>query len=222
MPRQPILLYLFRGNSMKILAILIFLVLGWLQPLHSAITFTTVQQTPGPIVQGTIARFDILISENAGSVNLGGVDFGIEISGVANHGGIFTDGMAISSFTGGATATGGFFPNSFPSSAADFSNTIAGILAIGGTPVRIATIDLDTSIPGVIVGNYSLTLTPLANGIKDSGNNDLPVSASAYSTSYSISAVPEPTSIALIGFVGTLICVRRLRKRVVLRTTISR
>jgi hypothetical protein len=198
---------------MRIFAICFFALIGMVNSSQGALVFSMVQQVAGPITQGNTAVFDIFVADNSATPVLGGVDFTVTIA--SPNGGVFSAGSVPATFRGGATVFSGGWIDPFPlSSNAGFSlsvNNGPGLFTMNTSPALLATVSVSTV--GSLVGDYDLTLTPDPDGLLDIGFNPLTSSASSYITSYSISAVPEPTSIALVSLIGGAVGVRFWRKK---------
>ncbi len=177
----------------------------------ASIVFSLTQATPGPITLGSSAIFTVQISSDSGTINnLAGIDFVIE----ANDPGFTGTAVAGGQFTAGTNdffAPNGGFALAFPSSFQVFGANAGAGLTLTSTPTTLATLTLSTA--GATAGNYTMNLSSLL--AVDPLFNSLPVVAAApLAYSIIITAVPEPSSLALIGLAITLTCTRRRKSKV--------
>jgi len=185
--------------------------------LHAAITFS-VQQVGGsvPIQLGSSAVFNIFIAPDVGTIsNLAGIDVRVGADDAGLDGNQTSGGRFISATSDLFPASAGGWPNIFPTSAAVFgANSSATGRAVDAfsIPILLGTLTLGTT--GATLGNHVLTLgRPNGTGLTavDLGGNSIGVTLPAASLGYSI--VPEPSSFALLGLLGTTALTRFWYKR---------
>ncbi len=178
----------------------------------AAIVFSLVQDPskPGPITLGNTAIFSVQISSDSGTINnLAGIDFVIQAEDPTFTGNATSGGQFISGTNDFFGPNGGFalgFPTSFQVFGAN-----AGIgLTITSTPQTIATLTLSTV--GATPGTYTMDLSGLV--AVDPLFNSLPI-VEETPLLYTIAAVPEPGSLALICVATTLFGLRRRKSNAV-------
>ena len=155
---------------------------------------------PGPIVEGTSAVFDIFARSTTGNQDFGFFGFDLVVSTPA--GAPLTDGRGGRFVNPATNLLGGFgwsFDNSNPAKAFFDGTSSATIPSIGSNNIKIATSTLAT--PGATLGNYLMDfrLVSVTRGLADSFSA---ITSSGQSTSFSITAVPEPSSMALLCVAG--------------------
>lgn len=162
----------------------------------------------GPIVEGTSAVFDIFARSTTGNQDFGFFAFDLIVSTPA--GAPLTDARG-GRFTNPATnLLGGFgwsFNNNNPAIALFDGQSSATIPSFGSNNTRIGSITLAT--PGATLGNYLMdfrNVTALTSGF-------VTIPSSGLSTSFSITAVPEPSSMALLCVAGVAAWSYRRRAR---------
>lgn len=185
----------------------------------ASIVFSLIQDpsTPGPITLGNSAVFTVQISSDSGTINnLAGVDFVIEANDPGFTGTAIAGGQFVSGTNDLFDPNGGFvlpFPSSFQVFGAN-----AGVgLTITAAPTTVAKLTLSTA--GATAGNYTMNLSSLL--AVDPGFNALPILAAAPLAYSIITAVPEPSSLVLIGLATALTCTRRRKSKVAAATNIS-
>lgn len=186
----------------------------------AAISFS-VQQVGGstPIQLGSSAVFNIFIAPDTGTIsNLAGIDVRVGADDPTQIVGDITTGGRFISATSDLFPVGsGGWPNIFPTSAAVFGanrSATGSAVAAFSTPILLGTLTLGTT--GATLGNHVLTLGRSdGTGLTalDLGNNSLGVTSQPVSLNYSIVAVPEPSSLALLGLLGTTALTRLWYKR---------
>jgi hypothetical protein len=201
------------------LALSLILTLCLAQCASASIVFSLIQDpsTPGPIVLGSTAVFTVQISSDSGTINnLAGVDFVIEaddplFTGTAIAGGQFISG------TNDLFGPLGGFVLAFPSSFQVFGANAGTGLTITAEPTTVARLTLSTA--GATAGDYTMNLSSLL--AVDPGFDALSIVAAAPLAYTIITAVPEPSSLALVGLAITLTCTRRRKSKVAAATNIS-
>ncbi len=216
---------------MRFIAVVFGLALGFCPLSRADIIFTLVQATPGPITVGNSMDFNLFmraaggVVDNSGGIlsanGIAGIDFRVNAAdplelGTATLGGVFTSG------------TSDYFPAAnvplpyqipFPSSLAYFAGNNGTGLALGTTDQLVATLKLGTT--GATTGTYSMGLNVVT--VVDAGFAPFTISTSNSTSSikYTITAVPEPSSLCLIGLVfsGLVATNRFLRKKSKSRAT---
>lgn len=172
----------------------------------------TISSSNSIITLGDSSTFEIRVRSDNGLIpNLAAIDFNLNANDPGSTGAVVSGGR----FTSGVSnyfpaAAGGFFPL-FPTSSAAFSANQAQGLPLD-TSQLLATLTLSTA--GATAGNYQMLL----NGIEvlDSNNGNIPFSFDNAGGifNYSITAVPEPSSMALLGLTLAGVGVAsRLRRR---------
>lgn len=196
-----------RKVLMRVFLACLFAVVGLVNTSSAAMVFTTVRQNSNPILIGDNVSFNIVVfSNDANVLNLVGPSGDISISGLAGQGGVFTSGTV-------AGISGGFFGG--PSgSTTQFATSFANVQLINTTPFTVGTLTINTA--GAVEGTYNLNSVPdLSDFAWDdfSGNPQPAYAVIGGSTSFTITAVPEPTSMVLVGLVGGCAGLRLWRKR---------
>ena len=167
---------------------------------HADVVFTLAQVVPGPISVGTTSVFNILISSNAGPVNIGGL--ALEIN--ANHNLV----GGTSDFFDPGFGNWGIFgsPNN------SFGGSDALGKPLGATPTLLGTVTL--SAMGAVPGTYSISLADLSvDGVPSSVIPTINSGPLSYTIAAS-GAAPEPASGFLLLAGACLIapqCCRRSR-----------
>jgi hypothetical protein len=163
---------------------------------------------PGPIVEGTSAVFDIFARSTTANEQFGFFAFDLVVSTPA--GVALTDSRG-GRFTNPATnLLGGFgwsFNNNNPAIALFDGQSSATIPGFGSNNTKIGTITLAT--PGATLGNYLMdfrNVVALTSGF-------VTIASSGQSTSFTITAVPEPSSMALLCVAGVAAWGYRRRAR---------
>ena len=200
-----------------VLSLLLTLCLA--QFASASIVFSLIQDpsTPGPITLGSSAVFTVQISSDSGTINnLAGIDFVIEandpgFTGTAVAGGQFVSG------TNDLFDPNGGFALAFPSSFQVFGANAGAGLTITAAPTTLAKLTLSTT--GATAGTYSMNLSSLL--AVDPLFNSLPIVAASPLAYTIITAVPEPSSLALVGLALTLTCARRRKSKVTCASEIS-
>lgn len=194
------------------LAVACFLIFlsGW-ERAYADFVFNLSQATPGAISLGSSAVFNISIRSNSGTVNnLRALDFFIDaddtlLEGDRTAGGFFSSG------------TSEFFPEgtgryvldfSVPRSFQVFSAVAAAGQTITGENTLLATITLDTSRSAA--GTYLMSLSQIT--VLDPNDNPLAF-VNSVPLSYTLTAVPEPSSVLLSLGAGSFALARRRWKR---------
>jgi hypothetical protein len=193
------------------------------------IIFSAALRTAGPITLGDTALFDVSLSTNAATgtiTNLGGVTFfaGADDptgAGGITSGGIFTVGTndPTSPLAGGrsylfSTTEGGFLNSNDSTlvfSASGPNRTLSE------TKVFLGTLSLDTA--GATLGDHTLSFSSLdaINASGDNLANLLGTTLQGIPLQYTITAVPEPGSIALVCLSAAAIAIRRSRRQLATR-----
>lgn len=171
---------------------------------QAAIIFSTVASKTD-IALGDTATFNIFVRSDAGSATIAGID-AIATAGLG-------DGSAGTFIAGPTFGLGNiaFDLNSGgPGIAASSQFSSTNQLTLDSTNVLYGSLTLSTA--GATAGNYQFTLdntfATIASGAAFTGGT-----VDAAPVSYSISAVPEPSSIALLGIIGGAAGARRWYKK---------
>jgi len=196
---------------MRIFAVCFLALLGMVNSSQGAVVLSAVQAVPGNITVGNTAVFNLFISETTTPFGLEGIDVAINVESAAA--GDLVSGTIVSTL-GTVPYTGGWFPNTFDGlndagTPANFSSNTSGgfgSFSVNAVPQLFATVTLDTA--GATAGTYQLTLDSIL--VADFG---VGLSPAAVNVSYTIQAVPEPTSIALVSLIGGAAGVRFWRKK---------
>lgn len=187
----------------------------------ASIVFSLIQDpsTPGPITLGSSAVFTVQISSDSGTINnLAGIDFVIEADDPGFTGSAIAGGQFVSGTNDLFNPNGGF-ALAFPSSFQVFGANAGAGLTITAAPTTVAKLTLSTA--GATAGNYTMNLSNLLAVDPLFGPIDVSA-ASATTLAYSIiTAVPEPSSLALVGLAITLTCTRRRKLKIASESEIS-
>ena len=183
---------------------------------HAAITFTVLKAGGNtPIQLGSTVAFSIFIAPDTGTIsNLAGVDVRASADDPALLGTITTGGRFIS-------ATSDLFPANANGWAATFPGSVAAFGAnntINGAPISafnaqrlLGTVTLSTV--GAVLGNHELRLSGLLVVDLAGSSTSIGVTSQPVNLNYSIVAVPEPSSFALLGLLGSTALTRFWYKR---------
>ncbi len=194
------------------LVLSLILTLCLAQFASASIVFSLIQDpsTPGPITLGSSAVFTVQISSDSGTINnLAGVDFVIEADDPLFTGSAIAGGQFVSGTNDLFDPNGGF-ALAFPSSFQVFGANAGVGLTITAAPTTVAKLTLSTA--GATAGNYTMNLSSLL--VVDPGFNALPIVVAAPLAYSIITAVPEPSSLALVGLAITLTYTRRRKSKV--------
>ena len=148
---------------------------------------------------GTPLVFNLFVRSDTVETTIDALDVNVVAGAGDGTGGVFSSGTTL------LLGSDPFDVLSTPGQAFSTNFQFGGTL-IGLTDTLYGVLTLDTT--GVAAGNYNITLDSLAA-------ND-PITAAVptvgINASYSITAVPEPTSMALVGLIGGVVGFRRWRK----------
>jgi hypothetical protein len=196
--------------------ILVLAVFGAAGPAHGAITFTITPQN-ATIEQGTNAVFNIFMSSPTNEI-VGGYSINV-LAGAGNGtGGVFLGGTfdflvgaPVQTWDVGSTPGQAFSTADTGTS----GGTGLGNLLVANTPTRLGTLTLRTN--NVAAATYQMSMSSLSaiqvNGLPIVGSSSGAVNGGAIS--YTISAVPEPSSLLLLATAGcALFRFRRVGYRV--------
>jgi len=167
------------------------------------VVFSVAKVTPGPINQGSSSVFEVVARTNSGTQNFSVVGFDIALSRSDGVGGVFT---TYSNYIGGfgwvvdSTGTQGFYDGVSGN----------GITQFTTANTAIASITLSTSGAIVSPGDYSITLSKIH---LDDGGAVIATSTEG-PTSYTITAVPEPSAVFLVSVCAACGIGLRARRRV--------
>jgi hypothetical protein len=153
------------------------------------------------------ATFSVFIASTVNNQSLLGADFTLALSSNSGAGGRLESGSNV--LLPVSSNPDGFFAGSFPGFSVSYSTLANTAVTLGTTESLLATVTLSTV--GATPGSYSAVLSGL--DAVDGGFNQLATSSSStLLTSYTISAVPEPTSMALVCVAGAGLMVRFRRR----------
>jgi hypothetical protein len=178
------------------------------------LVFSVVQSTPAngaSLFSGltNAGEFDILVRSTVANQSFLGVDFTLTLSELNGDAGLFASGVNV--LFPNSSNPGGFITGTFsngPVGEVVFSTLSNSAVTLGTSDSLLARVVLTTV--GASLGNYSMSLSGL--DAIDSGFNQI-ASSSAGPLTYSIAAVPEPSSMALLGCVALGGYVIRRRRR---------
>lgn len=194
-------------SVIRIVLVALMLVSASLQA-NGDVILSAAQVNPGPIVEGSSSTFDIFARSTTG--NQAFITFGFNLSLSTPTGTVIADERG-GRFTNPATnllgGIGWRFNQSNPALAIFDANSSGSITSFGDANVRIGSITLAT--PGATPGNYSMGFS-LVNGLSPTLGQ---IVGSGQSLSYSITAVPEPSSMALLCVAGVAAWGYRRRAR---------
>ena len=162
------------------------------------LVFSIAQSTPSsnsPLLQGesNAGVFDILVRSTAANQSFLGCDFTLTLSKLDGTGGLFASGVNV--LMPDSSNPQGFIRGTFdngPRAEVLYSTIANQTLTLGTSDSLLARVVMTTV--GSTVGSYSMRLSELA--AIDNGFNSINSSSSG-SLAYSITAVPEPTSMLL-------------------------
>jgi len=167
------------------------------------VIFSIAKTTPGDILLGDSATFDVLARTNAGTQAFQVLTFDFLLDNTTGAGGELT--TPTTNFLGGGWAIIDPYTALYDGLSTGSFNTLTTTDSILGR------ITVTAANPGALAGTYTMRLanvsvTPLSGSVNSSAAPPL---------SYTISAVPEPTSMALVGVVGVgaLVGYRRRSKK---------
>jgi len=163
----------------------------------AGIIYRVSQVTPtGAITIPATATFAVTLESDSGNQQVTGVDFTVNLSDTAKMGGVITSGSNFL-FPGGAN---GFFASDFPPAGsgltADYTSFSFTPVTMTTTPTTIATFTLDTSGVDVVPGTYTISLSGLE--VADASFQQV-LPTTQVPTTYTLQAVPEPSTIAMAG-----------------------
>jgi hypothetical protein len=186
---------------MRVVILSLICLVSFARHSYADLVLTLEQEVAGPILVGTTAVFNLFIRSDPTAIsNLAGIDFSVDAADpaattTATAGGRFISGTSDFFPTGTSPAP---YQIPFPTSFALFSANNGTGLNLGTTNTLLASLTLDAS--GATPGTYSMGLGNLT--AVDPGFNSIAISnLSTASVSYTISAVPEPSAMYLIGVV---------------------
>jgi hypothetical protein len=213
---------------MRCFVFFLFLVVGLCQVSNADLIFTLEQATPGPIVIGTNAVFNVFAQANnggpgnrdnsAGITNLAGIDFSLN----ADDADASTDDTDGGAFTAGTN----IFPTDpyqipFTTSFVQYGGNVNAeptLTVSSSNRLLIASLTLGTSDLGPLhkeakAGTYTMELGNIF--AVNVGFAAFTISSlSTSSIPYTITAVPEPSSMVLIGLAGCgLLAAKRFRRK---------
>jgi hypothetical protein len=181
------------------------------------VIFRVAQTTPASgtnLLNGNASAgvFSIFISSTTANQSLLGVDFFVELSSPGGQGGVLVAGTN-DFLTGNVSNPAGWVGDPFAgagTTSAFYANiSLGAAFSIGTSETLLATVTLSTV--GAVDGTYSVNLSQVVAA--DGAFFEIPLSpTSTLSTSYTIAAVPEPTSMALVAVVGLGALVRHRRR----------
>jgi hypothetical protein len=157
------------------------------------------------------ATFSVFLSSTVANQSFLGLDFTINLSSNTGAGGLMVAGT--NELLLASSNPAGFFAGSFDapgSFSANFSTILLGsAITLQPTESLLATVTL--SSVGATAGDYTVSLSGL--DAVDGGFNQLAFSGSStLPNSYTITAVPEPSSMLLTAIAGVGFMIRRRRR----------
>jgi hypothetical protein len=165
---------------------------------QAAIVFT-LSPANQSVNAGTPLVFNLFVKSDTVATTIDALDVNVVAGAGDGTGGVFTSGTT--------TLLGSDPFDVLTNPGQAFStNFQAGGTSIGTTDVLYGVLTLDTT--GVAGGNYTITLDSLNANDPVNGS----IATSGVGAAYSITAVPEPTSMALVGLIGGVVGFRRWRK----------
>ncbi|MBM3965861.1 MAG: hypothetical protein FJ308_12480 [Planctomycetes bacterium] len=193
-------------RTLQLLVLLVlFLVCCSSQYVFGEVVFSVAKVTPAPINQGTSAIFEVVARTKSGTQNFSAVGFNIALSRSDGAGGVFT---TTSNNIGGF----GWYVDYLKSPTEGFFDGVSGngISQFTTTNTAIAAITVSTSGAVVSPGDYTLGLSEIH---LDDGSTVITSSIEG-PTSYSITAVPEPSAVLLASSCAVVGFLLRTRRRV--------
>lgn len=178
----------------------------------AGLIFSVAKTSPAgdvPPGSATAAVFGVFVRSDVPNQSFLGADFALAISSASGAGGRYVAGTNDLLVPG----AGGFIGSPFTapgSVAVNFSSLANTAVTLGTTDTLLATLTLSTAGAEVLEGNYSMTLSGL--DAVDSGFNQI-ATASAGPVNYTITAVPEPTTIASLGIAAGVAGIGIARKK---------
>lgn len=162
-----------------------------------------------PPGSATAAVFGVFVRSDVPNQSFLGADFALAISSTTGAGGRYVAGTNDLLVPG----VGGFIGSPFTapgSVAVSFSSAANTAVTLGTTDTLLATLTLSTAGADVLEGNYSMTLSGL--DAIDSGFFQIATSA-AGPVNYTITAVPEPTTVVSLGMATGIVGIGIARKK---------
>ncbi len=174
---------------------LIFIVFAWMgillpQQSYGDVVFSVSKVTPNPISKGSSAVFEVLARTNSGTQNFAFITFDLSLSRSDGVGGAFT------TFANYIKGPGWFLENNTKAIYDGVSGN--GISSLSTSATAIGSITLSAADAIVLPGDYSMSLS---NIHMDDGGSVIVTSAEG-PLSYSITSVPEPSTLILLSAVS--------------------
>lgn len=165
------------------------------------VIFSIAKTTPGDVLLGSTATFDVFARTDAGTQAFQVLTFDFVLDNTTGAGGQLTN--PTENFLGGGWAIIDPYTALYDGLSTGTFNTLTT------TDALLGRITVTAANPAAVIGNYTMRLanvsvTPLSGSVNASAAPPL---------SYSISAVPEPSSMALVCVLG-LGAAWRYRRRV--------
>jgi hypothetical protein len=170
-------------------------------PAQADIVFSIAKVTPGPINKGTDAVFEVLGRTSVGTQSFSWIAFDVVLSRSDGVGGVFT---THTNNIGGF----GWSVEEVGTKALFEGQSISGFNSLGTADRAIGTITLSTVDPSVLEGGYSVSLSIFS---ADDGNATVPTSF-AGPLAYSITSVPEPSTVILLSAISLGVAGGRFRR----------
>ena len=206
-------------SVMRMVVVVVILALAPMRA-HADILLSVAPVNPGPIVEGSTAVFEVFARSTTGNQPFG--LFGFDLIVTTSAGVPLTDSRG-GHFTNPATnllGGSGWFFQTNPAIASFDGQSTGSIPSFGDTNIRIGTVTLSTAarpagggfpaFPAATPGNYLMDfrdVTTLTPGF-------VPIPGSGLTTSFTIiTAVPEPSSMALLCVAGGAVWIYRRRAK---------
>ena len=172
-----------------------FIVFAWMvfllpQQSYGDVVFSISKVTPNPISKGSSAVFEVLARTNSGMQNFAFITLDLSLSRSDGVGGVFT------TFSNYIKGPGWFLENNTKAIYDGVSGN--GISSLSTSATAIGSITLSAADAIVLPGEYSMSIS---NINMDDGVSVIVTSAEG-PLSYSITSVPEPSTVLLVSTIS--------------------